>query len=203
MVRNLAFRGAGSASSSSSKHKQTSQDDWAIPDRVDAHDGFEARENTGDESVDEQLAVHAHKMKMSQRDIPRDDGGINTTEGRQTPVASENESSSREMIPAIQKLHEPASFGGDSSDIFSESIKNQATDGGMTRVEGLVQQALVIYEKASGTGHDGEKEPEKLGRALKRSRKTEADSKMVDMEATSVGATGELTGSDIRARQEK
>lgn len=205
VVRNLAFRGAGSASSSSSKHKQTSQDDWAIPDRVDAHDGFEARENTGDESVDEQLAVHAHKMKMS---VETYQSGmmVGSTQRKQNAETSgglENESSSREMIPAIQKLHEPASFGGDSSDIFSESIKNQATDGGMTRVEGLVQQALVIYEKASGTGHDGEKEPEKLGRALKRSRKTEADSKMVDMEATSVGATGELTGSDIRARQEK
>lgn len=65
VARNLFFRGAGSASSSSSRHKQDGQMQEAIPPRVDAHDGFEFKEREGDTAIDEMLAQQAGKMDVT------------------------------------------------------------------------------------------------------------------------------------------
>lgn len=65
VARNLFFRGAGSASSSSSRHKQDGQMQEAIPPRVDAHDGFEFKEREGGTAIDEMLAQQAGKMDVT------------------------------------------------------------------------------------------------------------------------------------------
>lgn len=63
--RKLVFRGAGSSNSSSSRNAQEEKWDEAIPPRVDAHDGFDTREEAGDERVDDQLASQANKLSVS------------------------------------------------------------------------------------------------------------------------------------------
>lgn len=65
VMRNLVFRGAGSANSSSSRKKQSGQNKEEIPPMVDAVDGFELREKEGDKTIDELLAKQAQYMNVS------------------------------------------------------------------------------------------------------------------------------------------
>lgn len=110
-ARNLFFRGAGSAGSSSSKQRDVEQWDEAIPPRVDAHDNFDDKEKEGDSSVDEQLALQANLMNMAGTegiDKEHDDSQGPKLKSGSNVVALAGSAGeaipSKEMIPAIANL---------------------------------------------------------------------------------------------------
>lgn len=200
---NLSFRGAGSASSSSAKQQKGSSREDIIPDRVDAHDGFDGRENAGDGAIDEQLANQANNLTVSGDTTDQRTGQYGRDKVQQSQQSDSVAHTDDEMIQAIQQLQHPASFGGDTSDDLSESNRKRTPSHNISKLSERVQQALVVYEKDAGIKQVMAAEGKEPGRALKRSRKTEVEATLGEAEATSPGATGKLTGPVLRARQEK
>ncbi|EEE66598.1 hypothetical protein OsJ_23162 [Oryza sativa Japonica Group] len=209
-ARNLFFRGAGSAGSSSSKQRDVEQWDEAIPPRVDAHDNFDDKEKEGDSSVDEQLVLQANLMNMAGTegiDKEHDDSQGPKLKSGSNVVALAGSAGeaipSKEMIPAIANLQQQASFGDGSSDDWSGGNRKRMQDTTEINKPGRVQQALVIYQSATVKDAADSREAGKDTRALKRSRKTEGGSEVSNSEATSHGAAGKLTGPMIGSRQEQ
>lgn len=202
VARSLLFRGAGSASSSSSQRKQREQPVEIIPPRVDAHDEFDDREIVGDKKTDEQLAEQAKKLEVSELAIQKS--------GKPRGQDSDNLSGSvavnthsYEMIPAIKNLYQDASFGEGSLEGYNDDTTHSSVDTRGIKKTGRVQQALLEYKQTVEVASN-------LVRASKRSRKTveetkreEMEAEVEDMEATSLGAAGQLTGSIVGSRQEQ
>lgn len=211
VARNISFREAGSANSSSSRGKQAGKGDVAIPERVDAFDDFESCENEGDGKIDEQLAAHTNKMSVSQtneKDVSMkgvEEVSIVGVEAARTDAGSMGDGAlpSSEMIPAIKNIHQQVSFGEDSMETSSDANRKCLPTQGEKNKTGRVQQALLVYESSKGRNQESQGEPEKFTRALKRVRKIELLGGMDDSEATSQGAAGKLTGPVVRARQEQ
>ncbi len=84
VARKLSFSGAGSASSTSSRHKKVEQWDEAVPPRMEAFDGFELNEKEGDANVDLQLADQTRNMQVSGGGSQDAEG---LTKGRKTKQA--------------------------------------------------------------------------------------------------------------------
>lgn len=145
-ARNLFFRGAGSAGSSSSKQRDVEQWDEAIPPRVDAHDNFDDKEKEGDSSVDEQLALQANLMNMAGTegiDKEHDDSQGPKLKSGSNVVALAGSAGeaipSKEMIPAIANLQQQASFGDGSSDDWSGGNRKRTQDTTEINKPGRVQ----------------------------------------------------------------
>lgn len=191
VARNLVFRGAGSASSSTSRQKQGEQWNEAVPPRVDARDNFEAEEMEGDDKIDEQLAQQAQHMQMEGE------------ENRIVQGSAKEATPNSEMILAIANLHQQASFGEVSSDEFSAGNRKRVQEqtGGVK--PGIVKQALLEYQQAVADDTTGQMDSRKLTRALKRSRRADGEQEVDNLEATSQGAAGKLTGSALGSRQEQ
>lgn len=202
VARNLAFRGAGSASSSSSKQGKGKSREEIIPDRVDAWDGFEGREDVGDGVVDELLASQTSNLNMSGENMVQKGEPVGMEEEQRHQLSTSNLVSDTDMIPAIQNLQQPASFGGESSEDISDTNQKRVQPQSGSKISDRVQQALVLYGQGSGREQAKQVDPKEPARALKRFRKTEVESMEV-LEATSPGATGKLTGPALRARQEQ
>ncbi|EAZ45614.1 hypothetical protein OsJ_30281 [Oryza sativa Japonica Group] len=180
VARNLVFRGAGSASSSTSRQKQGEQWNEAVPPRVDARDNFEAEEMEGDGKIDEQLAQQAQHMQMEGE------------ENRIVQGSAKEATPNSEMILAIANLHQQASFGEVSSDEFSAGNRKRVQEqtGGVK--PGIVKQALLEYQQAVADDTTGQMDSRKLTRALKRSRRADGEQEVDNLEATSQGAAGDF-----------
>lgn len=187
VARNLFFKGAGSASSSSSRHNQGDSGENTIPPRVDAHDNFEEKELVGDGKVDEQLAQQAQRMKMVGEENPNMIG------------TAKESAPSQEMIPAIANLLQPASFGEVSSDELSAGHRKRVQEQSATLKTGRVKQALLEYQQTV-EADSSVKEVSNITRAPKRFRKTDGEEESDAMEATSPGAAGKLTGPVVGSR---
>lgn len=183
MARNLAFRGAGSASSSSSKQGKGKSREEIIPDRVDARDGFEGREDVGDGVVDELLASQTSNLNMLGENMVQKGEPVGMEEEQRHQLSTSNLVSDTDMIPAIQNLQQPASFGGESSEDISDTNRKRVQPQSGSKISDRVQQALVLYGQGSGREQAKQVDPKEPARALKRFRKTEVESMEV-LEAT-------------------
>lgn len=209
-VRNLFFRGAGSASSSSSRQKQGDQGEDLVPPRVDAHDGFESAKKEGDTQIDEQLAGYAEKMKVGETEVqkvslPGREGASHKRgpEIRLDGVEDTTSLPSCEMIPAIKTISQQASYGDELSEDCSGEDRREPQTQGATKKSGRVMQALLEYQQTVEESSKSVFESGVSSRALKRSRKTEGVVTGKEKEATSPGAAGQLTGPMVGSCQEQ
>lgn len=200
VARNLTFRSASSARSTSSGRKKGEKCDEVIPPRVDALDDFEGHEQTGDLNVDEQLEQQAQGMMVHANSSKKDVlmGGVLGKHGSLASLLDQAGSDlqlmqSLGMIPAIANLHQQASFGEVSSKEGSELGKKVKQVDNVTHMSGQVQQAIMVYQRPSTEGKVVQTDQSMPARALKRFRKVETG-QAEEMEATSPGAAGKLTG---------
>lgn len=158
---------------------------------MDARDNFEAEEMEGDGKIDEQLAQQAQRMQMEGE------------ENRIVQGSAKEATPNSEMILAIANLHQQASFGEVSSDEFSARNRKRVQEqtGGVK--PGRVKQALLEYQQAMADDTTAQMDSRKLTRALKRSRRVDGEQEVDNLEATSQGAAGKLTGSALGSRQEQ
>ncbi|EEE66362.1 hypothetical protein OsJ_22665 [Oryza sativa Japonica Group] len=210
VVRNLFFRGAGSASSLSSRQKQGDQGEDLVPPRVDAHDGFESAKKEGDTQIDEQLAGYAEKMKVGETEVqkvslPGREGASHKRgpEIRLDGVEDTTSLPSCEMIPAIKTISQQASYGDELSEDCSGEDRREPQTQGATKKSGRVMQALLEYQQMVEESSKSVFESGVSSRALKRARKTEGVVTGKEKEATSPGAAGQLTGPMVGSRQEQ
>ncbi|EEE51937.1 hypothetical protein OsJ_33563 [Oryza sativa Japonica Group] len=166
-ARKLVFRGAGSANSSSSRHRQGEQWDEAIPQRVDAHDNFEVNEKDGDGKIDQQLADEISNVQVSVQ--KRDEMQAGLTGGRKDDAAAP-QNPQDVMIPAMVNLNQPASFGDTSMEDTGSQHKRTLDQPGIKQ-QGRVQQALLEYNRQTEEHKQLQVAPGSTVRALKRFRK--------------------------------
>lgn len=154
--RKLVFRGAGSASSSSAGNKQGDRFYTDPPNRIDAYDGFDSREEEGDELVDAQLAEKAGSLHMSDSTLSRKNQTNKFSAGDESASLP-----SFEMIPAIRNLGTQQESTEDvSNEATISPIKRKGSDNAQLKIMGKVQQALLEFDQSesqegSGQGKTG------------------------------------------------
>jgi hypothetical protein len=195
-----------------------------IPERVDARDGFEDLEKEGSSEVDSQLAAQINKLKMPLvRTEARGSGrGIKkpvsrTVRGRGGGPISRATNivesavplamypaypsasflaglSSQEMIPPIRGLSSMVFSAGDTYMSDADSILGKRAAGFEEETSKDMSRAMVLTDGGSPEGKTkkGRCEDGLFGRE-------DAD----NLEATSLGAAGQLTGPQGAARQEQ
>lgn len=198
--RKLVFRGAGSASSSSARNKQGDYFYTDPPTRIDAYDGFDSREEEGDELVDAQLAEKAGSLHMSDSTLSRKNQTNKFSAGDELASLP-----SFEMIPAIRNLGTQQESTEDvSNEATISPIKRKGSDNAQLKIMGKVQQALLEFDQSESQGGSGQGKTGAPARASKRFKKDEkAENTAVDMEATSPRATGKLARPMAGSRQEQ
>ncbi|EEE51985.1 hypothetical protein OsJ_33665 [Oryza sativa Japonica Group] len=156
VARNLIFKSAGSAGSSSSGKVKGDKRDEIIPPRVDAHDDFEGQEKSRDIHTDEQLAQQAQGMMVDSQVGMKGgtSGGVLGIHGFSVSHCDQSGSDSHSaqslgMIPAIANLHQQASFGDVSSEDRGNLIKENVQALSAAQSSGQVQQAIQLFQQPS------------------------------------------------------
>ncbi|EEC68693.1 hypothetical protein OsI_37162 [Oryza sativa Indica Group] len=156
------------------------------PTRINAYDGFDSREEEGDELVDAQLAEKAGSLHMSDSTLSRKNQTNKFSAGDELASLP-----SFEMIPAIRNLGTQQESTEDvSNEATISPIKRKGSDNAQLKIMGKVQQALLEFDQSESQGGSGQGKTGAPARASKRFKKDEkAENTAVDMEATSLGAT--------------
>lgn len=103
----------------------------------------------------------------------------------------------------MRNLQQHASFGEVSSEEISDANRKRMPNQSGLQIKGRVQQALLEYQQYTGGSNSMHGDIGKAARAVKRLKKATEGEDTDDMDATSHGAAGKLTGPVIGSRQEQ
>lgn len=173
---------------------------------MDAHDGFDTREEAGDERVDDQLASQANNLSVSGKSQgqQRPLQGIPVQVKDPKDITVSASSLKGDMIPAIANLHQPASFEETSAEDTTNILKRRTPDLGAIKETGRVKQALLQFGQEDTTSRKDQAEPSLQGSQLKRFKQVDTCKQdLEDMEATNPGAASKLAGPTMGSRQEQ